>query len=123
MKLTIKVLIFIILAECLAPSLLFAKKKRRKRTPEKTEIKSEIIYRQVSVGHRRQSYYYKEARSADFVDQLYLTTRLDRSYDYRYQLVVRAYDDGIAFRYVFPEQEQWKTLNLAEEKTDFHLIV
>lgn len=88
MKPTIKVLIFIIIAECLAPTSLFAKKNRRKKTPEKTEIKAEVIYRQVSVGHRRQSVYYEDNRSSDFVDQLYLTTRLDRSYDYRYQLVV-----------------------------------
>ncbi|MGQ8334916.1 glycoside hydrolase family 97 protein [Sunxiuqinia sp. A32] len=36
-------------------------------------------------------------------------------------LVVRAYNDGIAFRYVFPEQENWNSYVMYDEKTQFHL--
>jgi alpha-glucosidase len=36
-----------------------------------------------------------------------------------WQLVVRAYDDGIAFRYRFPKQEGWSDLTIAAERTRF----
>jgi alpha-glucosidase len=38
-----------------------------------------------------------------------------------WQLVVRAYDDGAAFRYRFPSQEAWSTLTLKGERTIFAL--
>ncbi len=41
----------------------------------------------------------------------------------RWQLVVRAYDDGIAFRYRFPKQEGWTELAVAGERTRFALPV
>ena len=37
----------------------------------------------------------------------------------RWQLVVRAYDDGVAFRYRFPKQESWPSLEIAAERTAF----
>jgi alpha-glucosidase len=37
----------------------------------------------------------------------------------RWQVVVRAYDDGIALRYRFPYQNAWRELELAEEQTEF----
>lgn len=37
----------------------------------------------------------------------------------RWQVVVRAYDDGIALRYRFPYQNSWRELELAEELTEF----
>jgi alpha-glucosidase len=37
-------------------------------------------------------------------------------------LEVRAYDDGVAFRYEFPAQEGWDSLFLAEENTSFNLV-
>lgn len=37
----------------------------------------------------------------------------------RWQLVVRAYDDGIALRYLFPAQDGWSSLVLAGERTVF----
>jgi len=36
-------------------------------------------------------------------------------------LRVRAFNDGLAFRYEFPEQADWKLLELTDEKTTFHL--
>jgi alpha-glucosidase len=36
-----------------------------------------------------------------------------------WQLVVRAYDDGIALRYRFPKQHGWSDLALADERTEF----
>ena len=39
----------------------------------------------------------------------------------RWQLVVRAYDDGVAFRYRFPKQEGWPELVIAAERTRFAL--
>ncbi len=35
--------------------------------------------------------------------------------------IVRAFDDGIAFRYVFPQQENWPGYTLLDEKTTFNL--
>jgi alpha-glucosidase len=37
----------------------------------------------------------------------------------RWELVLRAYDDGAAFRYRFPAQEGWSQLVLAGERTEF----
>jgi alpha-glucosidase len=39
----------------------------------------------------------------------------------QWELVLRAYDDGVAFRYHFPAQEGWPRLAVAGERTDFHL--
>ena len=36
-----------------------------------------------------------------------------------WQVVVRAYDDGVALRYRFPAQDGWRSLELAEERTEF----
>ncbi len=37
------------------------------------------------------------------------------------RVVIRAYDDGLAFRYEFPEQPGWKTMTLTDEHTEFRL--
>jgi alpha-glucosidase len=37
-------------------------------------------------------------------------------------LVVRAFNDGIAFRYEFPQQNNWKSYTLLDENTTFKLI-
>ncbi len=39
----------------------------------------------------------------------------------RWEVVLRAYDDGVAFRYAFPAQEGWTELALAGERTRFAL--
>lgn len=38
-----------------------------------------------------------------------------------WQLIARAYDDGVAFRYRFPKQTGWRELELAKENTRFTL--
>lgn len=37
-------------------------------------------------------------------------------------LVVRAFNDGIAFRYQFPEQAGWKSFVMYDENTTFHIV-
>ncbi|MGA1728979.1 MAG: glycoside hydrolase family 97 catalytic domain-containing protein [Steroidobacteraceae bacterium] len=39
----------------------------------------------------------------------------------RLEVTFRAFDDGIGFRYRFPEQEALQQVNIAEELTEFHL--
>ncbi|MSR59534.1 MAG: glycoside hydrolase family 97 protein [Planctomycetaceae bacterium] len=39
----------------------------------------------------------------------------------RWQLVLRAYDDGVAYRYRFPKQEGWPSLVVAGERSEFVL--
>ena len=39
----------------------------------------------------------------------------------RWEVVLRAYDDGAALRYRFPAQEGWPSLAIAGERTRFHL--
>ncbi|MBC7920166.1 MAG: glycoside hydrolase family 97 protein [Ferruginibacter sp.] len=39
----------------------------------------------------------------------------------RISLVVRAYDDGVAFRYEFPSQRNWSSYSLTDERTTFRL--
>ncbi|TMQ33673.1 MAG: glycoside hydrolase family 97 protein, partial [Planctomycetota bacterium] len=39
----------------------------------------------------------------------------------RWELVMRAYDDGVAFRYRFPAQKEWPRLLIAAERTEFAL--
>jgi alpha-glucosidase len=39
----------------------------------------------------------------------------------RWELVLRAYDDGVAFRYRFPAQNGWNSLVVAGERTEFVL--
>ncbi len=37
-------------------------------------------------------------------------------------LVVRAYDDGLAFRYELPQQPGWNTFTLTDERSEFRLV-
>ena len=52
-----------------------------------------------------------------------LTIQLKESRDpqRRMDLVIRAYDSGIGFRYVFPEQEGMDQMRITDEKTRFNL--
>ncbi|RYE51251.1 MAG: hypothetical protein EOP48_18495, partial [Sphingobacteriales bacterium] len=38
------------------------------------------------------------------------------------RLVVRAFNDGLAFRYEFPEQEKWASYALTSENSDFNMV-
>ncbi|MDZ4657338.1 MAG: glycoside hydrolase family 97 catalytic domain-containing protein [Bythopirellula sp.] len=48
---------------------------------------------------------------------LTLTENVEPARDW--QVIVRAYDDGIALRYVFPKQTHWQEFELASENTHF----
>ena len=48
-----------------------------------------------------------------------LTLRERGAKPLEWQLVVRAYDDGVALRYRFPRQPGWSDLELADELTEF----
>ena len=39
----------------------------------------------------------------------------------RLELVVRAFNDGLAFRYEIPQQAGWTALSISDEQTEFHL--
>lgn len=39
----------------------------------------------------------------------------------RWEVVLRAYDDGAAFRYRFPDQNGWTDLEIRDEQTEFNL--
>lgn len=54
-------------------------------------------------------------RAAETTVHLRETTKPNR----RWNLVLRAYDDGVAFRYEFPAQQGWTELAIKEERTQF----
>jgi alpha-glucosidase len=63
----------------------------------------------------------KRSHVADHCLEMVITFR-ERSTPARtWQLVARAYDDGVAFRYRFPARDGWQTLELASERTAFTL--
>jgi alpha-glucosidase len=39
----------------------------------------------------------------------------------RINIVVRAFDDGLAFRYEYPQQEGWTSYRLLDENSNFHI--
>ncbi|HHH53542.1 MAG TPA: glycoside hydrolase family 97 protein, partial [Bacteroidetes bacterium] len=45
---------------------------------------------------------------------------IGESAKFRYSLQFRAYDDGVAFRYIFPEQNNIDSLQISKEKTTFN---
>jgi alpha-glucosidase len=55
------------------------------------------------------------AQASEATVHLRETTRPNRHWEF----VLRAYDDGVAFRYRFPAQDGWKSLVLADERTEF----
>jgi alpha-glucosidase len=61
----------------------------------------------------------KRSHVVDHANELVLHLKERGPTERRWQLVVRAYDDGIAFRYRFPAQEGWPSLELAGERTRF----
>jgi alpha-glucosidase len=61
----------------------------------------------------------KRSKVVDHCSEAVITFR-ERSKPARaWQLVARAYDDGVAFRYRFPAQPGWQSLELAGERTTF----
>lgn len=61
----------------------------------------------------------KRRHVADRANELTVSLRERGRRPFEWQLVVRAYDDGVALRYRFPAQPGWRNLELAEELTEF----
>lgn len=72
-----------------------------------------------SVEERYRQYPGKRSRVIDRCSEAVIALRERGDPARRWELVVRAYDDGAAIRYRFPEQEQWKALAIASERTAF----
>ena len=63
----------------------------------------------------------KRSRSLDHGSETVIVLRERAAPSRRWEVVVRAYDDGIAFRYRFPAQEGWSRLEVLGEQTSFRL--
>ncbi len=63
----------------------------------------------------------KRSRVVNHCEETVVSLRERRSPARRWEVVVRAYDDGAALRYRFPAQEGWEGLAIAGERTRFHL--
>jgi alpha-glucosidase len=61
----------------------------------------------------------KRRHVADRANEVTLTLRERGARPLQWQLVLRAYDDGVALRYRFPAQPGWSELALADEATEF----
>jgi len=61
----------------------------------------------------------KRRHVVDDANEATLTVRERGARRLTWQLVVRAYDDGVALRYRFPAQRGWPGLELAGERTEF----
>jgi len=61
----------------------------------------------------------KRSKVVDHFSEVVITFRERSQLARRWQLVIRAYDDGVAFRYRFPSQKGWPSLVLAGERTIF----
>ncbi len=82
---------------------------------ELTEVKTRLVREEYTQfpGKRRKVV----GHASETTLRLRETTRPNR----RWEVVLRAYDDGIAFRYRFPAQEGWSRLEIAGERTGFRL--
>ncbi len=61
----------------------------------------------------------KRRHVVDRANETTLSLRERGAKHLRWQLVVRAYDDGVALQYQFPRQPGWSELDLADEGTEF----
>ncbi|WP_435017843.1 glycoside hydrolase family 97 protein [Tundrisphaera sp. TA3] len=61
----------------------------------------------------------KRSRVVDRYAESVISFREAKGPARRWELVVRASDDGVAFRYRFPAQEGWSKLEIAAERTGF----
>lgn len=64
----------------------------------------------------------KNSRVRNRYNQAVIALREKTGAGRRVDLVVRAFDDGLAFRYEFPAQKDWKTYTLIEENSTFALV-
>jgi alpha-glucosidase len=63
----------------------------------------------------------KRSRVLDHGSEAAITLRERAEPRRRWELVLRVYDDGAAFRYRFPAQEGWTRLEIAGERTGFRI--
>jgi alpha-glucosidase len=61
----------------------------------------------------------KRTSVTDHASEALVTLRETKPPGRTWQVVLRAYDDGVAFRYRFPKQEGWDELVIARERTEF----
>ena len=73
----------------------------------------------VSIDTAFDQYPGKRRRVVDRATETTVSLRELGARPLEWQLVVRAYDDGVAFRYRFPVQPGWSQLELAAEMTEF----
>jgi alpha-glucosidase len=59
----------------------------------------------------------KRSRVTDHCQELVLMLRERAAPAWRWEIIARAYDDGVALRYRFPAQNGWKGLAIAGERT------
>ncbi|HEY3371472.1 MAG TPA: glycoside hydrolase family 97 protein [Prolixibacteraceae bacterium] len=63
----------------------------------------------------------KTSKARDFCNQVTIPVLGNDDLHRQVNLVVRAYNDGLAFRYVFPQQDNWKSFILTGEFTTFNI--
>ncbi|QEH32725.1 Retaining alpha-galactosidase precursor [Aquisphaera giovannonii] len=63
----------------------------------------------------------KRSRVVNRCEEVVVSLREKAAPARRWQVILRAYDDGAAIRYRFPAQEGWKTLEIADERTAVRL--
>jgi alpha-glucosidase len=73
----------------------------------------------IAIDSSFEQYPGKRRQVLDRASETTLTLRERGAKPLEWQLVVRAYDDGVAFRYRFPKQPGWSDLELAGEVTEF----
>ena len=73
----------------------------------------------VAIDASFEQYPGKRRQVTDRASEITLTLRERTPKPLEWQLVVRAYDDGVALRYRFPKQPGWSELQLAGELTEF----
>ncbi|HEY7642370.1 MAG TPA: glycoside hydrolase family 97 protein [Steroidobacteraceae bacterium] len=75
--------------------------------------------RSIAIDSSFEQYPGKRRHVIDRASETTLTLRERGPKPLEWQLVVRAYDDGVALRYRFPKQPGWSNLELAGELTEF----
>ncbi|MFL5242834.1 MAG: glycoside hydrolase family 97 protein [Gemmataceae bacterium] len=63
----------------------------------------------------------KRKQGLDYYTEAVLSLREEAPPRRLWELVIRAYDDGVAFRYRFPKQDGWPELIIGAERTEFAL--
>ena len=92
------------------------------RLKEGTELGRNCVVvgsKSVAIDSSFEQYPGKRRQVIDRATETTLTLRERRAKPLEWRLVVRAYDDGVAFRYQFPKQPGWSDLELAGELTEF----